>query len=282
MKEKRFKSILFVVALLWFGAGSYPALAVSVTGGTFTTGVGNSGLEGTVIAAPTASPLGGTYTSVQSVTLTATGAPSIRYTTDGTAPACPTTGTLYSVAISVGSSQTIKAISCYPNSNSSAVASFVYVINIPAPVVSGGGTTGGGGGFFSPTPPATPPSPTPPIGEVLSLATFNFASNLRLGMSGNAVTELQKQLTANGVYSGPITGYFGPLTLAGVKAYQSKVGVLATGFVGPLTRAQLNGSQVAGASTVNTAAIQAQIASLQSQLLVLLQQLAQMLQSQLR
>jgi N-acetylmuramoyl-L-alanine amidase len=99
-------------------------------------------------------------------------------------------------------------------------------------------------------------------------------------MTGNAVTELQKRLTNEGVYSGPITGYFGPLTSAGVKAYQQKYGISQVGTVGPLTRAKLNASQVAGVSIVNTEAIRTQIASLQAQVVVLLQQLLQMLQTQ--
>jgi len=96
---------------------------------------------------------------------------------------------------------------------------------------------------------STTTATTTPVGQVLGAATFNFANNLKLGMEGDEVAELQKRLTQEGVYSGPITGYFGNLTLAGVKAYQAKVDVPQTGFVGVLTRAQLNSSQVAGVST---------------------------------
>ena len=164
---------------------------------------------------------------------------------------------------------------------------------IPPVAVSGGG--GGGGGYtgipwdWNPylttanVTPATQPIATQVLGgqgEVLGVMIFNFGNDLQFGTRGDAITELQTRLTAEGVYSGPITGYFGQLTSAGVKSYQARFGIPQTGFVGPLTRAQLNGSQVAGASTVNTAAIRAQLASLQTQLVVLLQQLAQMLQSQ--
>lgn len=99
---------------------------------------------------------------------------------------------------------------------------------------------------------------------MLGASTFNFANNLALGSRGDDVTELQNRLTKEGMYSGPITGYFGQMTQKAVTAYQSKMGVFATGFFGPLTRAQLNGSQVAGASTVNPdiAAREAQIESL--------------------
>ena len=134
------------------------------------------------------------------------------------------------------------------------------------------------GGYYPST-----PAPTPtPARKVLGIATFNFTVDLRLGMEGNDVTELQKRLTAEGVYSGPITGYFGQLTLQAVKTYQNKVGVPATGFVGPLTRGQLNASQVAGASTANAEALRIQIASIQAQLITLIQQLIQMLQADLQ
>ncbi|HEY4498979.1 MAG TPA: polysaccharide deacetylase family protein [Candidatus Paceibacterota bacterium] len=88
-------------------------------------------------------------------------------------------------------------------------------------------------------------------GQVLGASTFNFTRTLSLGSRGDDVTELQKRLTAEGVYSGPITGYFGPLTQAGVKAYQAKIGVEQVGIVGPKTRLALNSGAptVAGAST---------------------------------
>src|SRR3989344_3229565 len=117
-----------------------PAYASEVTG-TLTTGV-QTGVEGTVIVAPTASPAAGTYTSAQSVTLTASGSSSVRYTADGSTPSC-SVGTVYSSAISVGSSLTLKAIACYPSNNSSSVTSSAYTINIST---SGGGGGGGGGG----------------------------------------------------------------------------------------------------------------------------------------
>ena len=84
----------------------------------------------TVVATPVISPGGGTYTSTQSVMLSSTTAgAAIRYTTDGSTPTS-TTGTLYSGAISVGTSQTIKAIAYKSAMTDSAVASAAYVINL--------------------------------------------------------------------------------------------------------------------------------------------------------
>jgi len=109
--------------------------------GDLTTGVSSSNIQGTVIVAPTASPVAGSYSSAQSVTLSATDATSIHYTTDGTSPTC-STGSTYASAISVGSTLTIKAISCYANSNTSSVSSHTYTITI----AGGSGSSGGGGG----------------------------------------------------------------------------------------------------------------------------------------
>lgn len=73
----------------------------------------------------------------------------------------------------------------------------------------------------------------------VSFAAFNV--DLRYGSSGAEVFELQEFLTAEGVYTGPITGNFYSLTLAGVKAFQTKEGVQpVSGFFGPLTRAKAN------------------------------------------
>jgi len=67
-----------------------------------------------------------------------------------------------------------------------------------------------------------------------------FSSYLEVGSTGSQVTALQTRLTALGIYSGPITGTFGGLTEAAVKAYQAKHGLTQLGAVGPATRSLLN------------------------------------------
>lgn len=68
-----------------------------------------------------------------------------------------------------------------------------------------------------------------------------FTQNLSYGMHGLAVTALQNFLTAEGVYTGPITGNFYSLTLKGVKAFQVKEDITpVSGFFGPLSRASAN------------------------------------------
>ena len=81
------------------------------------------------VATPTFTPAAGTYTSVQSVTISsATTGAVIYYTTDGSTPS--TNSTAYSGAISVGATETIQAIAVAPGYTNSTVASAAYTVNI--------------------------------------------------------------------------------------------------------------------------------------------------------
>lgn len=297
-------SIVFLLA---------PALAgASEVTGTLSTGV-STGVQGTVVVAPIATPIAGTYASAQSIILAATGADSIRYTNDGSTPTCGT-GALYTSAISVSSSLTIKAIACYPSDSVSTVASFAYVINIPAPATSGGGgggggsvsggggggggsVSGGGGGGGSlgggqvlgaststvttgSQGAATSTSVAPTGGsvggstggQVLGAAVYNFAKNLSIGSRGADATELQKILIAGGFLkiSAP-TGYFGSATKSAVASYQKAHNINpASGYVGALTRAVLNGGTTPAASDEKASMIR----KLQDQLKALLAKIA--------
>ena len=86
----------------------------------------------TIVAVPTFSLAGGTYTTEQNVTLAcATSGATIYYTTDGTEPS--SSSTLYEGAITISTTTTLKAIAI-KNGISSEVAEAVYTIN------SGGNT----------------------------------------------------------------------------------------------------------------------------------------------
>ena len=83
-------------------------------------------------------------------------------------------------------------------------------------------------------------STPPPPSNAPKQDGYVFTQYLRIGSRGTAVTELQKHLTADGSYTGPVTGYFGPLTFSGVQAFQAAHGIEQVGVVGPQTRAALN------------------------------------------
>lgn len=73
---------------------------------------------------------------------------------------------------------------------------------------------------------------------------FAAPRTLSSGMSGNDVTELQKNLIARTYLAGgSATGYFGPLTLAAVQKYQCEKGIACSGsvwgLVGPKTQSSL-------------------------------------------
>ncbi|GBU27104.1 hypothetical protein R84B8_00627 [Treponema sp. R8-4-B8] len=81
-------------------------------------------------ATPTASPSAGTYTSVQSVTLNTTTADAkIYYTTNGTNPTA--SSSLYSGAISIDTTTTLKAIAVKDGWNNSDIMTAVYTLNLP-------------------------------------------------------------------------------------------------------------------------------------------------------
>lgn len=84
---------------------------------------------------------------------------------------------------------------------------------------------------------------------VSTTATASFTKDLMVGSSGAEVSALQKAIGVT-----PATGYFGSVTKAAVAKFQTSKGISATGFVGPLTRAALNGSVVAAPVTTTVVA----------------------------
>lgn len=89
------------------------------------------------VATPIFSPAAGTYTSVQNVEISCeTEDATIYYTTNGDTPT--TSSTVYSGAISVNVTMTIKAIAVKEGMANSAVAEAAYTINIPSIVFNNG------------------------------------------------------------------------------------------------------------------------------------------------
>jgi peptidoglycan hydrolase-like protein with peptidoglycan-binding domain len=98
-----------------------------------------------------------------------------------------------------------------------------------------------------------------------------LTTTLDFGATGPNVTSLQTYLAsdANVYPSGLITGYFGPLTQAGVEMFQAQQGIVSSGTpattgygrVGPLTLARINslmgdGMSVESVPVVNTPSVQ--------------------------
>jgi hypothetical protein len=108
--------------------------AMATAGGYTSSGVGTAAYTINLIqpaaASPMFSPVAGTYSSSQTVTISST-TPSatIYYTTNGSAP---TTGSaVYSGPITVSSTETLEAIATTSGSTASTVASAEYTINAP-------------------------------------------------------------------------------------------------------------------------------------------------------
>jgi YD repeat-containing protein len=89
----------------------------------------------TTVATPTFSPAAGSYTGTQSVTISdTTSGATIYYTTNGTTPS--SSSTRYTAAVSVSTSETIKAIADKSGDTNSAVASATYTITVSTPTFS--------------------------------------------------------------------------------------------------------------------------------------------------
>jgi hypothetical protein len=100
----------------------------SSAGLIFGTGTGGGG----TVATPTFSPAAGTYGTTQTVTIScSTPSSSIYYTTDGTTPTFPITGTtlLYTGSLTVSATKTIKAIGEAAGLSNSAVGVATYTIS---------------------------------------------------------------------------------------------------------------------------------------------------------
>lgn len=147
---KKFISILSFLALLITHTSVFAGEAT----GTINTGT-QTGVEGVAITEPTVSPSAGSVASGTSISISASGAPYICYTINGTDPSCNwaslgcTSGTKYSSAFSITSATTVKALSCYQGAQSSAVSSFSYTIQ-----------SSGGGGGGAPTTTSSIPTTT--------------------------------------------------------------------------------------------------------------------------
>lgn len=103
--------------------------AIASTDGTHNSSVVSATytIDGAV-ATPTFSPVAGSYTGAQTVTIScSTSGASLYYTTDGSTPT--TASTLYSAPITVSASETVKVLGTKAGFSNSAIASAAYVIS---------------------------------------------------------------------------------------------------------------------------------------------------------
>jgi len=82
----------------------------------------------------------------------------------------------------------------------------------------------------------------PNIPNQLPKPKYYFNNDLSFGMYNNEVKILQQCLQFEGIFppEQECTGYFGSITLAAVKAFQQRYGIIITGYVGRMTRTKLN------------------------------------------
>ncbi|MFA5080525.1 MAG: chitobiase/beta-hexosaminidase C-terminal domain-containing protein [Candidatus Paceibacterota bacterium] len=134
-------SIIFIALFLCAGT----VLAVETDWQGLDPNIGSGTLpNGVVVVAPTSSLATGTFHSQQTVQLTAANSNTIRYTLDGSAPACPSTGTLYAGAFTVNATRTLKAIACYQSDNSIASVlstNYVYTFTCTTASIANGTVT---------------------------------------------------------------------------------------------------------------------------------------------
>ncbi len=136
-----------------------------------------------LVTAPAFSPVGGTYTTAQSVTITsATSGATIRYTTNGTTPTS-TTGTVYSSPVAINSTTTLKAIAYKSGMTDSTVTTATYTINLVQVATP---TFNPVGGVYSST-------------QSVAIASATSGATIRYTTNGTTPTQ------ANGtVYTGPV------------------------------------------------------------------------------
>ena len=89
--------------------------------------------------------------------------------------------------------------------------------------------------------------------------TKSTSSLLKPGMEGVAIADMQRELHSRGFFSGPITGYYGDLTLTAVQAFQKAAKLSQDGIVGEATLELLYGDNDIKTTAAQMAGIKGQV-----------------------
>lgn len=157
------------------------------------------------VATPTATPGGGTFTSVQSVALaTTTSGAAIHYTTDGSTPTA--SSPIYSSALDITTTTTVQAIAVRSGMTDSAVMTEIYTINLPTNVA---------------TPTAVPAGGTFTGAQSVTLATTTSGATIHYTTDGSTPT------ASSPTYSSALS----VTTTVTVKAIAVKSGMIDSGVL---------------------------------------------------
>jgi hypothetical protein len=157
---------------------------------------------------PTFNPAAGTYTTIQSVSISdATTGAVIYYTTNGSTP---TTGSsVYSGAITVSATQTIEAIATASGYTASTVGSAAYTINLPTAATP----------TFNPVAGSYGTAQSVTISDATTNATIYYTTNGNTPTTGSAVYSAPISVTANETIEAMAVAYNYLNSAAGSAAY---------------------------------------------------------------
>ncbi|MGI5848601.1 MAG: SH3 domain-containing protein [Christensenellales bacterium] len=96
--------------------------------------------------------------------------------------------------------------------------------------------------------------------DFIKLSTTKSTSALlKPGMEGVAIADMQRELRSRGFFSGPITGYYGDLTLLAIQAFQKEARISQDGIVGEATLELLYGDNDIKTNAAKMAGIEGQV-----------------------
>ena len=235
-KIYKYGLLLGVVTFSFFSSSS-TVLAVNYGSGLYNTGLYSASLPDTTPPdAPIAIPSPGVYNVTQTVTLTALGSDTIRYSTTEI-PATCSSGTLYTGPITVESSKILYVRAC-DSLNNSSTSNFTYIISKKR-TKSSGSSAALIAQFLEEQKALTEqPVLTTPL---------PITRTLKYKMTGDDVKSLQVYLNTHGYpvstsglgSTGKETSYFGPATKKAVILFQNANKLTADGIVGAMTRGKM-------------------------------------------